>query len=103
MDQHIRTVHNEYASPSRPEGVPFPATLWDEMKVTPEEEEALGIPATRVRPTFTCIARQESMAMDVAEAGTAKQKISKSNKPGAGPPPAKRPRIAEGTSRRGRG
>ncbi|KAI0068069.1 hypothetical protein BV25DRAFT_1875223 [Artomyces pyxidatus] len=60
MDEHIRLRHSEYASPSSPVGLPIPASLWNDMEITAEEEHAVGIPVSFRPPAFSCISIESS-------------------------------------------
>ncbi|KII93401.1 hypothetical protein PLICRDRAFT_121747 [Plicaturopsis crispa FD-325 SS-3] len=60
MAEHIRVQHSEYASPGNPIGRAIPLELWDDMKITHEEEIGVGIPPSFIPPPFTQVSRPAS-------------------------------------------
>lgn len=56
MPQHLKIYHSEYASPLQPEGIPLPFAVWENMAVSREEEEKLGVKEFLIPPPFAKVA-----------------------------------------------
>ncbi|KAF8215121.1 hypothetical protein K438DRAFT_1926718 [Mycena galopus ATCC 62051] len=49
MEEHLATIHPEYASPRNPDGQQrLPHTVWSSMEISEVEERALGIPQSKI-------------------------------------------------------
>ncbi|KAJ7914944.1 hypothetical protein B0H13DRAFT_2324752 [Mycena leptocephala] len=57
MAEHVRIHHAEYASPQQPEGLPLPYAVWENMRITQEEELAMGVKEFLIPREFTQVAR----------------------------------------------
>jgi hypothetical protein len=83
MAEHVRIHHAEYASPQQPEGLALPYAVWENMRITQEEELAMGVKEFLIPREFTQVACAvtEAAAGETLKRSTA-QGTSKSAKRG---------------------
>lgn len=59
MEEHIRTYHPEYASPTNPIGLKLSQAAWNAVRININEEHSARIPSNRIPPPFTAIEEDE--------------------------------------------